>query len=74
MTTAYVSDSLTDDDSFVWQTGGAEVYDQLMGSYLSGPFWTVRFITFRGSVAERAEEYRVRLSFLRDTALPARVR
>jgi len=32
-----------------------------MGSYLHGPFWMVRFITFKGSVAERAEEYRVRV-------------
>lgn len=51
-----------DDDRFVWQEGGREAYAQLMGSYLDGPFWRVRFYTFEGPVAERAEEYRVHLA------------
>ena len=51
-----------DDDRFVWQEGGREAYAQLMGSYLDGPFWQVRFYTFEGPVAERAEEYRVHLA------------
>ena len=51
-----------DDDRFVWQEGGRDAYRQLMGSYLDGPFWRVRFYTFEGPVAERAEEYRVHLA------------
>lgn len=50
------------DDRFVWQEGGRDAYRQLMGSYLDGPFWRVRFITFEGPVEERAEEYRVHLA------------
>lgn len=45
----------------MWQEGGPEAYEQLMGSYLDAPFWQVRFYTFAGSVevAARAEEYKV---------------
>lgn len=50
------------DDAFVWQKGDESAYKKLMDRYLVGPYWTVRFMTFQGSVAERAEEYRVRLS------------
>ncbi|MFB6344923.1 MAG: lysostaphin resistance A-like protein [bacterium] len=49
-------------DRFVWQDGGRDAYKQLMGSYLHGPSWEVRFMTFQGDVARRAEEYRVRLA------------
>ncbi len=44
------------DDRFVWQEGGAEAYDTLMGSYLAPPRWKVRFASFEGDVVERAEE------------------
>lgn len=49
------------EDRFVWQEGGPEAYDQLMGSYLDAPFWQVRFYTFADSVEveARAEEYKV---------------
>lgn len=52
----------SDDDRFVWQEGGRDAYRQLMGPYLSGPFWDVRFITFEGRVEERAEAYHVHLA------------
>jgi hypothetical protein len=54
----------SDDDRFVWQEGGPGAYQQLMGPYLDGPFWQVRFVTFADSVSveERAEEYRVNVS------------
>ncbi|MFB6248387.1 MAG: CPBP family intramembrane glutamic endopeptidase [Salinibacter sp.] len=52
----------SDDDRFVWQESERTAYAQLMGSYLDGPFWRVRFYTFEGPVAERAEEYRVHLA------------
>ena len=47
------------DDSFVWREGGPEKYNDLMGEYLSPPLWMVRFATFEGDVADRAEEYRL---------------
>lgn len=62
MMTATVSSSNSDDDAFVWQEGGKDTYEELMGSFLYGPYWTVRFVTFEGSVTDRAEEYRVRLA------------
>ncbi len=45
------------DDRFVWQEGGEEVYLELMDEYLIPPLWKVRYATFEGDVAERAEEY-----------------
>ncbi len=47
---------------FIWQEGGPEVYEELLGSYLSIPEWYVRYVTFEGDVEERAEEYRVFIS------------
>lgn len=42
---------------FIWQSGGADVYQDLLGTYLPPPRWGVRFVRFEGDVAERAEEY-----------------
>lgn len=50
------------DHRFIWQEGGPEVYDNLMGSYLSLPSWYVRYVTFDGDVEERVEEFRVFIS------------
>ncbi len=50
-----------DDDQFVWQEGDRAAYQQLMGAYLTPPYWDVRFLTFEGPVEERAEEYHVHL-------------
>ncbi|MBN2384733.1 CPBP family intramembrane metalloprotease [bacterium] len=44
---------------FIWQEGGPELYQNLLGTYLEAPHWTVRFARFQGDVAERAEEYSV---------------
>jgi len=44
-------------DRFVWQVGGEEIYRELLGSYLDEPAWFVRYASFEGDVAERAEEY-----------------
>lgn len=62
LTTASVTTGDFAADAFVWQNGDTAAYEQLMGSYLHGPYWVVRFISFRGSVAERAEEYQARLA------------
>jgi hypothetical protein len=51
-----------DQHRFVWQKGGKELYKALLGSYLQPAHWCVRFITFNGSVSDRAEEYFVTLA------------
>ena len=50
------------DDRFVWRTAGRATYHALMGRYLNTPGWKVRIVTFRGDVAERAEEWQVTLA------------
>ena len=47
---------------FVWETAGEERYDELLGSYLNTPHWDVRFVTFEGDVAARAEEWIVQVT------------
>ena len=42
---------------FVWQEGGEDTFQALLGSYLDEPRWFVRRAAFEGDVAERAEEY-----------------
>jgi hypothetical protein len=46
---------------FVWETSGADVYYQLLGTYLEASTWLVRFVRFDGPIEERVEELRVRL-------------
>jgi hypothetical protein len=47
---------------FIWQEGGPEIYNEMLGSYLDLPEWYVRFLTFEGDVEERAEEFRIFIS------------
>jgi hypothetical protein len=42
---------------FVWRTAGREAYRSLLGDELVPPSWLVRFASFEGDVAERAEEW-----------------
>jgi hypothetical protein len=44
---------------FVWREAGAARYRELVGGPLAPPVWDVRFATFTGDIAERAEEWRV---------------
>ncbi len=44
---------------FIWQEGGKENYQKLLGTYLMPPCWIVRFAQFEGDIVERAEEYRL---------------
>jgi hypothetical protein len=44
---------------FVATTAGESRRRELLGRYLAEPRWNVRFATFDGDVAERAEEWRV---------------
>lgn len=48
---------LSDDDEFIWQAGGPQVYEELINSYISPPLWRSRIVKFHGDVIERAEEY-----------------
>ncbi|HMA61915.1 MAG TPA: type II CAAX endopeptidase family protein [bacterium] len=50
---------LGQDDRFIWQEEGEQLYKKLLGEYLSTPVWQVRFAQFEGDVARRAEEYRL---------------
>lgn len=47
---------------FIWETAGEARYDELLGSYLNTPHWDVRFVTFEGDVAARAEEWIVQVT------------
>lgn len=49
-------------DRFVWQTAGREVYRSLVNEYLVPPRWRVRFVRFEGNVEETAEEYQAAIS------------
>jgi hypothetical protein len=51
-----------DQHRFVYQKGGKDLYKAMLGSYLLPAHWCVRFITFNGSVSDRAEEYFVTLA------------
>lgn len=42
---------------FVWQVGGAENYQKLMGSYLQSPFYQIRYAQFEGELIDRAQEF-----------------
>ena len=44
---------------FVWRTSGRAAYQSLLGEELMPPCWYVRFASFEGDVAERAEEWQV---------------
>lgn len=48
-----------EDDRFIWQNESEEMYQSLLGSYLTVPAWMLRFVQFEGDVAERAEEYQI---------------
>ena len=43
----------------VWDHGGEDRFDELLGRYLTRPHWRVRAMTFAGEVTERAEEWAV---------------
>ena len=47
---------------FVWSEAGEERYRTLLGEYLDGPRWRVRYARFAGDVAARAEEHIVWVS------------
>ena len=54
--------SVDQDDEFIWQEGGPEVYQQYIGNYLTPAHWSIRFAKFKGDLAARAEEFQVFIS------------
>lgn len=48
--------------AFVWREAGPQAYRALVGNALAPPLWDVRFARFEGSVADRAEEWRVTIA------------
>ena len=58
-TLSHVEGQPGEQNRFVWQTAGKDVYEKLLGVYVTPPHWLVRFARFQGDVAERAEEYQV---------------
>ena len=49
--------------SFIWEELGQETYSSLLGSYVLGPRWKVRFAKFDGPVESRAREVMVSMDF-----------
>tara|TARA_Y100001968_G_scaffold209581_1_gene192747 strand:- start:1947 stop:5324 length:3378 start_codon:yes stop_codon:yes gene_type:complete len=49
--------------SFIWEELGQETYSSLLGSYVLGPRWKVRFAKFDGPVESRAREIMVSMDF-----------
>jgi hypothetical protein len=47
---------------FVARTAGNDRRTSLVGTYLPGPRWVVRVVSFEGDVADRAEEWRIAVS------------
>ncbi|MEE3278977.1 MAG: hypothetical protein VX211_04230 [Pseudomonadota bacterium] len=44
---------------FLWQTAGQDTYEKLLSNWLQPPRYFVRFASFEGNVADRAEEWGV---------------
>ncbi len=48
---------------FIWEELGPETFNNLLGSYVLGPRWKVRFAKFDGEVESRAREIIVSVDF-----------
>ncbi|MCX5921818.1 MAG: type II CAAX endopeptidase family protein [Candidatus Dependentiae bacterium] len=48
--------------AFIWQHGSPEIYHTLLGTYLAPPRWTIRYVRWHGTVAERSEEYQMSIT------------
>ena len=49
--------------SFIWEELGQETYTSLLGSYVLGPRWKVRFAKFDGPVESRTREIMISMDF-----------
>lgn len=57
LSTVYNSESMPQD--FIWQEGGPELFQKLLGSFINPQYWLLRFAKFSGPVEERAREYQI---------------
>jgi hypothetical protein len=48
-------------DTFVWQELGEAAYNDLLGTYLLPPGWSIRFVNYKGSVESKNEEINLRM-------------
>lgn len=62
---------LMDQYAYIWQNYSKEAAQQLSGSYLQPPHWTIRYARFTGSQEECAEEYQISID---NTGEPFRMR
>jgi hypothetical protein len=53
----FIASIPTDSEFFVWRTEGKENYQRLLGSYLTPPSWVVRYLSFSGTLTDRAFEF-----------------
>lgn len=60
-----------DDHQYVFDEAGPDVYGGVVGTYLPGLRWIVRFVDFRADPEQRVEEHRV---YLDRAAEPVRLR
>ncbi|MYH49478.1 MAG: CPBP family intramembrane metalloprotease [Gammaproteobacteria bacterium] len=58
---AQVASGRGDADQYVFDEAGAEVYESLLGTHLSGLRWIVRFVDFSADPEQRVEELHVHL-------------
>ncbi len=58
---AVVEQTRDESETFIWREGGAKMYHALTGSYLTPPVWKVRYLRLTGDVAQRAEEWIVKV-------------
>jgi hypothetical protein len=53
----FIASIPTQSEFFVWRTQGEHIYRSLLGSYLTPPSWAVRYLSFSGSLVDRALEF-----------------
>lgn len=68
---AQVASNRGDDNRYVFDEAGPEVYEGLLGTYLPGLRWIVRFVDFRADPEQRVEQLQVHLD---PAAEPVRLR
>ncbi len=55
----FIPGNIDASDRFIWQRMGQEIYQDLLGQYLSNNLWNIRYVKFSGDLNEKAEEYSV---------------
>ncbi len=53
----FIASAPTRPEFFIWRTEGKSKYQELLGSYLTPPSWAIRYLSFSGSLTDRALEF-----------------